>query len=194
MGYLYIDTGAMYRAVAWAALQRGIALDDAEALTALAKDGIVALESSPEGYKVFFNGEDISQVIRTPEVSAASSPVSAVPGVRQYLVAQQQRMAAGGHVVMDGRDIGTKVLPHADCKIFLTADAGERAKRRCLELQSKGIVAHIAQVKQEIIERDLRDSTRAHSPLLQAEDAVLVDTTHLDIPQVIARVLELAGA
>jgi len=184
----------MYRAVAWAALQRGIATDDEEALTDLAKNGVITLESSPDGYKVFFDGVDISQAIRTPEVSAASSPVSAVPGVRKYLVAQQQRMASKGYVVMDGRDIGTKVLPHADCKIFLTADAEERAKRRCLELQAKGIVAHIAQVKKEIMERDLRDTTRAHSPLAQAKDAILVDTTHLDIPQVIQRVLELAGA
>lgn len=194
LAYLYIDTGAMYRAIAWAALQKGIAADDAAALTDLAANCQVRLADTPAGYKVYCDGIDVSEAIRMPEVSAMASPVSAVAGVREHLVAQQQRLAQGGCVVMDGRDIGTKVLPQADCKIFLTADPTERARRRCLELQAKGIAAQVDKVEQEIRERDLRDSTRAHSPLLQAEDAVLIDSTNLDIDQVIAKVLAIAEA
>lgn len=194
LAYLYIDTGAMYRAIAWAALQKGVAADDTEALTDLAANCQICLADTPSGYKVYCDDTDISEAIRTPEVSAFASPVSAVAGVREYLVEQQQRLAQSGHVVMDGRDIGTKVLPQADCKIFLTADPAERARRRCLELQEKGIAAQVDQVEREIRERDLRDSTRVHSPLVQAKDAILIDSTHLDIEQVIAKVLAIAEA
>ena len=190
--YLYIDTGAMYRAVALAALREGIAMDDETKLTELAKNSRIRLENDHGQYRVFLNDEDVSQAIRTPEVSAAASPVSAVRGVRESLVAQQQEMAKTGRVVMDGRDIGTKVLPQADCKIFLTASLEERAKRRCQELLAKGFTAAYEQVKEDIAERDARDSKRAHSPLLQAKDAVLLDTTELTVPEVVAKVLRLA--
>jgi cytidylate kinase len=153
----------------------------------------IRLESDVDIYRVIGNGTDISGAIREPEVSAAASPVSAVPGVREALVIQQQRMAAQVNVVMDGRDIGTKVLPDADCKIFLVADVMERAKRRTLELKERGIDANIDEVAAEICERDERDSTRAHSPLKQAEDAILLDTTNLTIEQVAEEILAISG-
>ena len=191
LGYLYIDTGAMYRAVAYEALKTGIAVDDEENLTRLASQMEIRLESDGDIYRVIGNGTDISGAIREPEVSAAASPVSAVPGVREALVAQQQRMATRVNVVMDGRDIGTKVLPDADCKVFLIADVMERAKRRTLELKERGIDANIDEVAAEIRERDERDSTRAHSPLKQAEDAILLDTTNLSIEQVVEAILAI---
>ncbi len=133
LGYLYIDTGAMYRAVALAALRDGIAFDDADRLTELAGRAVIDLNAADGAYSVFLNGEDVSEAIRLPEVGAAASPVSAVSGVRQHLLRQQRRMASEGCVIMDGRDIGTVVLPDADLKIFLTASLEERAKRRFLE-------------------------------------------------------------
>ena len=187
LGYLYIDTGAMYRAVAYAAIQRGIPFDDAAALTELAATVQIDMRVKGGNYYVYFDGEDVSQAIRTPEVGAAASPVSAISGVRRHLVAQQQRLAQNGNVVMDGRDIGTMVLPQADCKIFLTASLEERAKRRYLELQEKGIATSLSQVKTEIAERDERDSHRADSPLMQAADAVLLDSTQLSLAEVLAK-------
>ena len=187
LGYLYIDTGAMYRAVAYAAIQRGIPFDDAAALTELAATVQIDMRVKGGNYYVYLDGEDVSQAIRTPEVGAAASPVSAISGVRRHLVAQQQRLAQNGNVVMDGRDIGTMVLPQADCKIFLTASLEERAKRRYLELQEKGIATSLSQVKTEIAERDERDSHRADSPLMQAADAVLLDSTQLSLAEVLAK-------
>lgn len=187
LGYLYIDTGAMYRAVAYAAIQRGISFEDAAALTELAGTVKIDMKMQDGIYHVYLDGKDVSLAIRTPEVGAAASPVSAVSGVRRHLVAQQQRLAQGGSVVMDGRDIGTMVLPQADCKIFLTASLEERAKRRYLELQEKGIDTSLAQVKAEMAERDERDSHRADSPLRQAEDAVLLDNTQLSLAEVLAK-------
>ena len=193
LGYLYIDTGAMYRAVALAALRRGIAVDDAPALTKLAQEISIELENEAGDYRVYCDGEDVSAAIRTAEVGNAASPVSAVPGVREALVAAQQRLGARGCVVMDGRDIGTKVLPQAECKVFLTASIEERARRRALELAAKGQDADIEQVRRDMEERDARDSSRAHSPLLQAADAVLLDSSDMTIKQVVEHVLQLAG-
>lgn len=192
LGYLYIDTGAMYRAVALAALRRGIAVDDAAGLSRLAESIKIELKSGPERDLVYLDGEDVSEAIREPQVGNAASPVSAVPGVRLALVAQQQRLGAQGRVVMDGRDIGTKVLPAADCKIFLTASLAERARRRTLELAQKGQQVEEAAVRADIAARDQRDSSRAHSPLAQAADAVLVDSSELSIDQVVAHILTLA--
>ena len=194
LGYLYIDTGAMYRAVAYAAMQQGVAFDDEEKLTRIAADVPIDMEVKDGVYQVYLDGQDVSAAIRTPEVGAAASPVSAVLGVREHLVAQQQRLAKNGRVVMDGRDIGTKVLPHADCKVFLTASLEARAKRRFLELQQKGIETTLQQVQREIAERDYRDSHRAHSPLMQADDAVLVDTSGLTIEQVMRKIKTLCQA
>lgn len=192
LGYLYIDTGAMYRAVAWKASQLGVAFDDEKGLTAIAKTCDIRLVNRPDGYKVFCDGVDVSEEIRRPEIGKAASPVSAVLGVRQALVDKQKLMGEKGGVVMDGRDIGTKVLPDAACKIFLTASAGERAQRRVLELQNKGIEISYEEVLKEITERDERDSTRAHSPLMQADGAVLIDSTQYTIEQVVSQILSLA--
>ena len=194
LNYLYIDTGAMYRALAWCAIKQGVAFDDDEGLGQIACAAQITLKDGEEGYRVFCDGEDISREIRLPEVGAAASPVSASQPVRQALLDQQRRLAAGGRVVMDGRDIGTVVLPNADCKIFLTASLEERAKRRMLEQKALGQACDLAEVRQGIAERDKRDSTRTHAPLRQAADAVLLDTTGLNIDQVVTRALAIAKA
>lgn len=192
LGYLYIDTGAMYRAVALLAIEQGVAFDDAEGLTALIRDNEIALEPAPSGCRVFINGKDVSRDIRLPEVGNAASPVSAVAEVRSLLVAMQQELAARRPVVMDGRDIGTVVLPDAACKVFLTASTRVRAQRRAKELLEKGLDADIDQVEREIMERDQRDSTRAASPLRQAEDAVLLDSSDMSVEEVVSHIIELA--
>lgn len=177
LGYAYIDTGAMYRAVAWKAIQEGVPLEDAEGLTRLAQTICIAFAPGENGeQRVLVDGEDVTQAIRTPEVSALSSPVSAISGVRRALVAQQRAMGDGGGVVMEGRDIGTVVLPNADIKIFLTASEQERARRRWLELTQKGQSVSLQEVLHQIQERDARDSTRADSPLTQAQDSIFLDS------------------
>ena len=194
LGYLYIDTGAMYRAIALLALRAGVPFDDETALTALAEHADLQLHPAPGGCRVMLNGEDVSEKIRLPEVGNAASPVSACGGVRKALVAMQQAMAKQQQVVMDGRDIGTVVLPDAACKIFLTAAPRERAKRRALELEGKGLPVDIDAIEQEIAARDHRDSTRSNSPLRQAEDAVLVDNSNMTIEQTVEKIIALAGA
>lgn len=194
LGYLYIDTGAMYRTVALAAIEQNIAFDDAEKLTEIAGNIVIDLKSTADGYQVLMDGRDVSSDIRLPQVGAAASPVSAVQGVREHLVAQQQRLAAAGRVIMDGRDIGTVVLPNADLKIFLTASIEERAKRRFLELKEKGIETDLAEVQKDIAERDYRDSHREHSPLRQADDAVLLNTDNLSIEEVLQKITEMVNA
>jgi CMP/dCMP kinase len=189
MSFLYIDTGAMYRAVALAALRAGVPLDDDAALARIAEGARIEL-----GGGVRLNGEDISEAIRTPEVSQAASRVSAAPGVRAALVRKQQAMGAQGCAVMEGRDIGTVVFPQAEVKVFLTATAEERARRRVEELRAKGIAAEVADVAREMRERDLRDSTREVSPLRRADDAFEIDTTGLTLEQVEAAVLKLVAA
>ncbi len=192
LNYLYIDTGAMYRAIAWAALQAGIAIDDQQGLAELAINCHIKLQNDDDGYRVYLNDQDISEAIRKPQVGNAASPVSAVSAVRKALVAKQQQMAASQNVVMDGRDIGTVVLPNAEAKIFLTADLTERAKRRTMELQAKGQKAIIEEIAADIADRDQRDSSRADSPLCQAKDAYLLDTTNLTITEVIAKIKAIA--
>ena len=192
LGYLYIDTGAMYRAVALLAIEQGVAFDDAESLVALIRDNKIDLEPAPNGCRVLIDDRDVSQDIRLPEVGNAASPVSAVAEVRELLVAMQQDLAARRPVVMDGRDIGTIVLPDAPCKVFLTASPRVRALRRANELRLKGLTVDVDQVEREIMERDQRDSTRAVSPLRQADDAVLVDSSYMTIEQVVSRIIELA--
>ena len=192
LGYLYIDTGAMYRAAALLALEQGVSFDDAEGLTALIRGNDITLEPASSGCRVLINGRDVSRDIRLPEVGNAASPVSAVAEVRRLLVAMQQELAARRPVVMDGRDIGTVVLPDAACKIFLTASPRVRAQRRAKELLQKGLTVDIDQVEREIRERDERDSTRSASPLRQAEDAVLVDSSDMGIEEVVCRIIELA--
>lgn len=194
LNYLYIDTGAMYRTVALKAIEDGVDFADAAALTKIAAEMVIDLKSTPEDYYVYMDGRDVSSDIRLPEVGAAASPVSAVAGVREHLVAQQRRLAAAGNVIMDGRDIGTVVLPNADLKIFLTASIEERAKRRFLELQAKGIDTDLDTVQRDIAERDYRDSHREHSPLRQAEDAVLLNTDNLSVAEVLAKIIEMVNS
>jgi CMP/dCMP kinase len=189
LGFLYIDTGAMYRAVALAALRARIPLDDEARLSPLAEAARIELAGG-----VRLNGEDVTEAIRTPEVSQGASKVAAVAGVRTAMVRKQQAMGARESAVMEGRDIGTVVFPQAEVKVFLTASAEERARRRVEELRGKGQEADFAEVAQEMRQRDIRDSTRETSPLKKAEDAVELDTTGLSLDEVEAAVLRLVEA
>jgi CMP/dCMP kinase len=200
LDYLYFDTGVMYRAVTWAALERGVPIEDEVAVTALAEhlriDVVAPTVEDGRQYTVLADGADgasvdVAWAIRAPAVDANVSAVSAYPGVRKALVAQQRRVAAKGPVVMAGRDIGTVVLPDADLKIYLDASAEERARRRCQELQRRGEEADYEAVLASMRRRDEIDSSRAVSPLRAAEDAVVVDTTDLDIEEMLAEVERL---
>ena len=187
IGAIYIDTGAMYRAVALWALRAGIDLDDFLRLETLAREAEIRF--TPGTRQVELNGEDVTSKIRTPEVTAASSRVAAVPGVRKAMVAKQQELAAHASVVMEGRDIGTVVLPDAKVKIFLDADPGIRARRRADEMNAKGAPGELNEVVRDMADRDRRDSERAVSPLLQAPDALYLDSTGLSIEEVEERIL-----
>ena len=193
LGYLYIDTGAMYRAVALLGMRAGISVDDGEALSKIAQQAKIELKNNGDICQIFCNGEDITTAIRTAEVGAAASPASSHFGVREALVTQQRRIAADNDVVMDGRDIGTNVIPDSQCKIYLTASLDERARRRTLDLHNMGKPAEFAEVRAGIIERDYRDSHREHSPLKQADDAYLIDSTHLTIGEVKAKIIAYAS-
>jgi CMP/dCMP kinase len=191
LGYLYLDSGAMYRALALKALQdNGLALSSEKQLAELAADTNIELRPTPtqlvsEGVKnqVILDGIDVTQAIRTPEVAQTASQVAVVAKVREVLVAQQQRAGAGGGVVMEGRDIGTVVFPNAELKIFLEAAPETRAERRWKEHQEKGEHVSLEQVLDEVHERDKRDRERKVSPLVRAKDAVLVDNTAMDIEE-----------
>lgn len=191
-GYLYFDTGVMYRAVTWAALQRGADIADEAAITRLAEE--LHIEVKPpvvndgRQYTILADGRDITWEIRTPAVDRGVSPVSAYGGVRTALVVQQRRVAQQGPVVMAGRDIGTVVLPDAELKIYLDATPEVRARRRHLEILARGEQSDYEQVLQAMRRRDEIDSTRAIAPLRPAEDAVIVDTTELTIEQVLEKV------
>lgn len=186
LGYTYIDTGAMYRAVAYRALRAGLQVgrDDA-AIGRLAGELRFAFRSVGEEQHLFVDGEDVEAAIRTPQVGNLSSPVSAIPEVRRHLVAAQQEMARGGGVVMEGRDIGTVVLPQAEVKVFLTASEQERARRRQGQLRDQGIERDLEQILVEQRERDERDSRRALAPLRQAEDAMLLVTDGISKEQAV---------
>jgi cytidylate kinase len=194
LGFLYIDTGAMYRAVAFGAARQGIDWHDCAAVEKYAGEHVIDLVSNESGQEVFLDGEPVTDLIRTPEMSSGASLVSAYLGVREVLVARQQAMAAAKDVVMDGRDIGTHVLPDAELKIFLTATPEERSRRRYLELCDKGVQTTQEQVLKELMARDHDDSTRQHSPLRRADDAVELDSTKMSISQVIEAVEKLASA
>jgi cytidylate kinase len=199
LGYTYIDTGAMYRAVALKALRRKISLntnESKEALVALAGDTRIDLRAgvSANGgtQRVFLDGEDVTAAIRTPEVSQAASRIAVIEGVRHVLVAEQRRAGAAGGVVMEGRDIGSVVFPDAGLKIFLTASDEVRARRRWLEHQQKGDAIDLTRTLEEIRERDRRDAGREHSPLVRAEGAVYVDSTAMDAEEVARLIAMLA--
>ncbi len=190
LGYTYIDTGAMYRAVAWKTLQQGKKVTDALILQVVA-DIDVNLQYAEGKTKVTVDGTDVSAAIRTPEVSGIVSQVAALGPVRVKMVDLQRKMAERGGVLMDGRDIATNVLPNADVKIFLTASIEERAQRRWKELKQKGYDITLEKLQQDIAARDKADSEREISPLVQAEDATLLDTTGLSIDEVVARILAM---
>ncbi len=183
LGYVFIDTGAMYRAIALKALRKGVPLDREQALAALAAETRIDLQES--GRRVILDGRDVTAEIRTPEVSAASSRISMHPAVRREMVARQREMGREGGVVLDGRDIGTAVFPDADVKFYLDADPARRARRRHGELAEAGTAADIAAVERETGARDLADSTRTDSPLTRAPDAVFLDTTPLTPDEVL---------
>lgn len=195
LGYLFFDTGVMYRAVTWLALQRGVDLSDGDAVTALAATAQidVAPPSQDDGRAcdVLADGQDITWQTRRPEVDANVSVVSAYAGVRQALSAQQRRIGLRGKVVMVGRDIGTVVLPEADLKIYLDATADERARRRYDEVRARGENPDLQEILDKVIQRDHIDSTRAVAPLRPAEDAVILDSDRLDADEVFQRVKDL---
>lgn len=189
LGYVYIDTGAMYRAVALWAIRLGIALNDAHKLEQLAREA--RIEFAAGSSRVLLNGEDVTTAIREPGMAEAASKVSMIGGVRRAMVAAQRAMAEATSVIMEGRDIGTVVFPDADVKIFLDADPEARAERRVDDMRRRGLDVEPDGVAQEIAERDRRDRTRAESPLIQAPDAVYVDTTGLSVEQVEEAVLKI---
>ena len=189
---MYLDTGAMYRAFALAMRRMGVDVNDAEAVASHAGSADISVDYVDGGQRIYIGGEDVSEAIRKPEVSTAASAISAVPQVREEMVALQRRIAEGHDVIMDGRDIGTVVLPNATLKVYLTASAEVRADRRCRELQEKGTPQPYEQVLQEIRDRDWRDTHRAASPLRVAEDAVMVDTSDMNLEQSVAALRALA--
>ena len=180
-GFLYVDTGAIYRTVGLAAFRQGIDRRDEAAVSAMLPELEIRMAYNEQGeQRMYLNGEDVSAAIRMPEISLCASDVSALPAVRAYLLEMQRKMAREHNVIMDGRDIGTVVLPDAELKIFLTASAEARAERRLKELAAKGVEADFASVLRDIRYRDEQDSSRAAAPLRPARDSVTVDTTEID--------------
>jgi len=189
LGYVNLESGAMYRALALKAIEWDISFDDGPALRKLAESSRIALEPTLGGNRVLLDGKDVSSRIRERDVTEAASRVSVHPAVREWMVARQQKMGKDGGVVMEGRDIGTKVFPHADLKIFLDADPVVREQRRLDQQHVKGPSAQ--SIAAELRERDRRDRTRATSPLVPASDAVIIDSTDLSEDQVLSRIDEL---
>ncbi len=185
LGCVYLDTGAMYRAVTWAAMEQNIDFDNLEAMTQLLDTLELNFKEEDGVQHLYCNGIDVTEAIRTPQISANVSAVSMIPIVRESMTAQQRRIAQGADVLMDGRDIGTTVLPDAQYKFFLTASLAERARRRGLELEAKGQAVDYAQLEADIALRDKKDSEREVSPLRQAEDAELIDTSDLSFDEVV---------
>ncbi len=193
LGYIYVDTGALYRAIGVYALRKGIDTKDAEGVETVLKDITVELKFVDGVQKVFLCGEDVSEEIRTPDASMAASNVSAIPAVRAFLLDLQRDIAKKNNCLMDGRDIGTVVLPDAQIKIFMTADVEERAMRRYKELQEKGINDSYEQVLQEMKERDFQDSNRPIAPLKPAEDSIVFNSTGHTLQQSIDELRDLIG-
>ncbi|MBR3722564.1 MAG: (d)CMP kinase [Selenomonadaceae bacterium] len=190
LGFTYIDTGAMYRAVAWKALQKKVEITDDVILSVL--PGIEITLSYKDGKtKVFVGEKEVTEEIRTPEINKIVSKVAALPKVREKLTELQRKMGESGNVLMDGRDIGTFVFPNAEVKIFLTASVEERARRRYEELKLKGFDVDLKEIEKDIERRDKLDSERETAPLKQAEDAVLLDTTGLSIDEVVEKIVKL---
>lgn len=190
--FTYIDTGAMYRAVTYQAMQQHVSLNDAGALTTLAEKMKITLQPSAQGQLIFIDGQEVTQVVRTPVVTANVSQVAAHAGVRAVMVKLQQELASAGGVVMDGRDIATHVLPQAELKVYMSATVEERARRRFIDNEQRGIASTVEELQRAIEERDRQDSEREASPLIQAPDAIFLDTTHLTIEEAANEILTLA--
>lgn len=192
LSIIYVDTGAMYRAIGAYAIRKGVDTKDAESVAALLPEISLELSYSEEqGQRIFLNGEDVSTEIRLPEMGMAASNVSAIPDVRAFLLEQQRSMAKRQSVIMDGRDIGTVVLPDAEVKIFLTASPEERARRRWKEFNEKGLPDTYEEILADVIRRDEQDMNRPIAPLKQADDAVLLDSTELNFAQTVEKVKEI---
>jgi len=194
LDYTYIDTGAMYRAVAWKAKEKSLSQDDEESLSALASSIHITLSPRAGKTSVFCGGEDVTEAIRSPEMSRLASDISKKRGVREALVKKQREMGKGGGAVLEGRDIGTVVFPDAEVKFFLDADLEERARRRCEELSERGIGVDLQETLREVIERDRNDINRDLSPLKKAEDAVLIDSTHRTVEEVVEEMVRWVRA
>ncbi len=191
LGFVYVDTGALYRTVALYLLEHEIDPADARAVEAALPEIQVDLAYTQEGQKMFLCGADVTDRIRTPEVSMATSTSSAIPAVRAFLLGLQRELAEKNNVLMDGRDIGTVVLPHAQLKVFLTASPEERARRRERQMRAAGQEADYDSILRDIIQRDYQDSHREAAPLKQAEDAVLLDTSGMDLRESVDRLVSL---
>lgn len=189
LGYLYLDTGALYRAVAWKVQAAGVAPSDAQAVAALLPSTLVTMEYRPERPVVFVDGQDVTEDIRRPEISRLASVVSAHPAVREWLLPVQRQIGASGGIVTEGRDLGTRIFPQAQAKFFLEADVDVRAARRHQELTGAGHSAGLSQTKQEIEARDAQDRSRELAPLIPAEDAIRIDTSALSVEQVVEKLL-----
>lgn len=192
LGFVYVDTGAMYRAIALYFLRKGIRPEDVQTIASLVQGAEITIRYVDGTQQVMLNGEDVSGQIRTEEVGNMASSISAIPAVRAHLLELQRNLAASANVIMDGRDIGTCILPDADVKIFLTASTSVRALRRYRELQEKGMMCNLEEIEQDIIERDARDMNRETAPLKQAEDAMLLDSSDMTLEQVVQAILEAA--
>ncbi len=193
LGYRYVDTGAMYRSVALVAVRQGIDLTDEPAVVRVAETMRVEFQRDGSRQRVLANGVDVTEAIRSPEVSDGASIVSVYPAVRRAMVAIQRRLGAAGGVVMEGRDIGTEVFPDAEVKIFLDATLDERARRRYEDLRSRGIAVDADKIRRTEDERDHRDATRAHSPLRPAADAVILDTTGRSVDEIVETIMDIAA-
>ncbi len=192
LGFIYVDTGAMYRAMALYLLKHNVDKNNPDEIGEKCVDADISIRYENGEQIVLLNGENVNGFIRTEEVGNMASVSSANPKLREKLVELQKKLAAEADVIMDGRDIGTCVLPHADVKVYLTASSTVRAMRRFKELEAKGLECDLAQIEADIIERDHRDMTREHSPLKQAEDAILVDSSDLSIDEVVEKICALA--
>lgn len=191
LGYIYVDTGAMYRAMALFLLREKIIPSETEKINEKCREADISIGYENGEQIVYLNGENVNGLIRTEEVGNMASASSPNPNVRKKLVELQQKLAADKDVVMDGRDIGTCVLPGAQVKVYLTADSRVRAKRRCQELEERGVACSLDEIEKDIIERDHQDMTREISPLKQAEDAVLIDSSYMTIEEAVDAVIAL---
>lgn len=191
LGYLYIDTGAMYRSVTWAVLHNHIDVNNQKAVEALLPELDLTMEASDDSCKVFIAGQDVTDFIRTPQVNNAVSIVASYKGVRQYLVERQRLMAEAGGVILDGRDIGSVVLPNAELKIYLTASVEARAMRRYLEVKGTVNEQPLEDIKDSVMQRDDMDKNRKESPLIQVEGAVLVDSSEMTFDETVEHILHL---